>query len=130
MIAAAAIMILNVKEQIESNGIESAENAVQKAENLLTTDILADKSAVTRFGGYIDWNDKEDAINTMRSFIKEYSFAYAIYLDGEGEGYDQNGKPQSTESLPSVSYTHLIFVKSSFSRIFSADSSSLRQAGK
>lgn len=100
MIAAAAMMIFNVKEQIESNGIESAENAVRKAENLLTTDILADKSAVSRFGGYIDWNDKEDAINTMRSFIKEYSFAYAIYLDEEGEGYDQNGKPQSAESLP------------------------------
>lgn len=100
MVVSAGLMIFHVKAQIESNGIERAETAVRKAENLLTTSILSDKSAVTRFGDYIDWNDQKDAVKTMRSFIKEYNFAYAIFLDHNGEGYDQNGESQSAKSLP------------------------------
>ena len=70
MIVAAVLMVHHVKVEIESNGIESAETAVRKAENLLTSGILSDKSAVTRFGDYIQWDDKEDAVKTMNSFIK------------------------------------------------------------
>lgn len=80
MIVAAVLMVHHVKVEIESNGIESAETAVRKAENLLTSGILSDKSAVTRFGDYIQWDDKEDAVKTMNSFIKEYDFSYAIFL--------------------------------------------------
>ena len=79
MIVAAVLMVHHVKVEIESNGIESAETAVRKAENLLTSGILSDKSAVTRFGDYIQWDDKEDAVKTMNSFIKEYDFSYAIF---------------------------------------------------
>ncbi|MFR1722609.1 response regulator [Emergencia timonensis] len=100
MIVAAVLMVHHVKVEIESNGIESAETAVRKAENLLTSGILSDKSAVTRFGDYIQWDDKEDAVKTMNSFIKEYDFSYAIFLGPNGQGYDQDGKPQSAESLP------------------------------
>ena len=45
----------------------------------MTSGILSDKSAVTRFGDYIQWDDKEDAVKTMNSFIKEYDFSYAIF---------------------------------------------------